>query len=170
MKENEENNTGIPIEPITTVEAGCGIPVSNKRKASLEGLDIVAGHIIKDRTDVRKNGMESLFLITDAMRSCPKSSDMASRAILCFGGDDGSNIEGQDSIRVDVFSIFLIGWVDDNKECFEDIDYNKPIYNFRLAVPVDALDLFQPKISPSLSFSSMYRKSFIRRRNRTNSQ
>ena len=40
MKENEKNNTGIPIEPITTVEAGCGIPVSNKRKASLEGLEI----------------------------------------------------------------------------------------------------------------------------------
>ena len=32
------------------------------------------------------------------------------------------------------------------------------------------LDLFQPKMSPTLSFSSMYQKSFIYRRNRTNSQ
>ena len=35
---------------------------------------------------------------------------------------------------------------------------------------VTALDLFQPKMSPTLSFSRMYRKSFIYRRNRTNSQ
>ena len=33
-----------------------------------------------------------------------------------------------------------------------------------------APDLFQPKMSPTLSFSGMYRKSFIHRRNRTNSQ
>ena len=32
------------------------------------------------------------------------------------------------------------------------------------------LDLFQPKMSPTLSFSGMYQKSFIRRRNSTNSQ
>ena len=32
------------------------------------------------------------------------------------------------------------------------------------------LDLFQPKMSPKVSFSGMYRKPFIRRRNRTNSQ
>ena len=31
-------------------------------------------------------------------------------------------------------------------------------------------DLFQPKMSPTLSFSGVYRKSFIYRRNRTNSQ
>ena len=31
-------------------------------------------------------------------------------------------------------------------------------------------DLFQPKMSPTLSLSAMYRKSFIHRRNRTNSQ
>ena len=31
-------------------------------------------------------------------------------------------------------------------------------------------DLFQPKMSPTLSFSGMYQKSFIYRRNRTNSQ
>ena len=31
-------------------------------------------------------------------------------------------------------------------------------------------DLFQPKMSPTLSFSGMYRKSFIYRRNRTNYQ
>ena len=92
MKENEENNTGIPIEPMTTLEAGCGIPASNKRKESLEGLDIFAGLIIKDRTDARKNGMEILLLLTDATRSCLESVDMASRAIIIFGGDDGSNM------------------------------------------------------------------------------
>ena len=31
-------------------------------------------------------------------------------------------------------------------------------------------DLFQPKMSPTLSFSGMYRKKIIHRRNRTNSQ
>ena len=34
----------------------------------------------------------------------------------------------------------------------------------------DASDLFQPKMSPSLSFSGMYQKPFIHRRNRTNYQ
>ena len=58
------------------------MPVSIKRMTSLEGLDIVAGLIRKDGTDVRKHGMESLLLITDAMRSCMESSDMASRVIL----------------------------------------------------------------------------------------
>ena len=37
-------------------------------------------------------------------------------------------------------------------------------------IPASTNDLFQPKMSPSLSFSGMYRKSFIHRRNRTNSQ
>ena len=50
MKENEEKNTWISIELTTTVESGCGIPVSNKRKVSLEGLEIVVGLIRKDRT------------------------------------------------------------------------------------------------------------------------
>ena len=50
MRENEEKNTGISIELTTTVEAGCGIPVSKKRKVYLEGLDIVIGLIRKDRT------------------------------------------------------------------------------------------------------------------------
>ena len=31
-------------------------------------------------------------------------------------------------------------------------------------------DLVQPKMSPTLSFSSMYKKPFIYRRNKTNSQ
>ena len=65
-----------------------------KKKAYLEGLEIIAGIIRKDRIDARKQGMESLLLLTDATRSCPESADMASRAILCFGGDGGSNKEG----------------------------------------------------------------------------
>ena len=69
MKYNEKNNTGIPIELMTTVEAGCGIPVFNKIKASLEGLEIVSSLIIKDRADAQKQGMESLLLLTDDMRS-----------------------------------------------------------------------------------------------------
>ena len=82
MKENEENNTGIPIEPMTTLEAGCGIPASNKRKESLEGLDIVAGLIIKDRTDARKHGIKILLLLTDATRSFPDSDNMSIYDIL----------------------------------------------------------------------------------------
>ena len=50
MRENEEKNTWISIELTTTVEAGCAIPVSNKRKVSLEGLEILVGLIRKDRT------------------------------------------------------------------------------------------------------------------------
>ena len=71
----------------------------------MEGLEIIAGIIRKDRIDARKQGMESLLLLTDATRSCPESADMASRAILCFGGDDSSNVGGLGSIRVDVFLI-----------------------------------------------------------------
>ena len=82
MKKNEGNNTGIPIEIMTIVEADCGITISNKIKASLEGLEIIAGHIRKDRIDSRKHGTESLLLLTDAMRSCPDSADMASHGIL----------------------------------------------------------------------------------------
>ena len=118
MKENEEKNTGISIELLTKVEYGCGIPVSNKRMVSLEGLDFAAGLIRKDRTDAWKNGMESLFLLTDATRSCPESANMASRAIMFFGGDDGRNMEGLGSIGVDVFSIVLIIWADENNDCF----------------------------------------------------
>ena len=92
MKENEENNTGIPIEPMTTLEAGCGLPFYNNIKASLGGLDISACLIRKYRTDARKHGMEILLLLTDATRSCLESVDMASRAILIFSGDDGSNM------------------------------------------------------------------------------
>ena len=68
---------------MTTLEAGCGLLVSNnKKKASLEGLEIVAGLIRKYRKDSQKHGMESLLLLTDVMRICPESSDMESRAIL----------------------------------------------------------------------------------------
>ena len=74
------------------------------------------------------NGKHTPF--TDAMGRYPEISDMASRAILCFGGDDGSNMEGLGSIGVNVFSIVLINRVDDNKDYFEDEDYNMPIYNF----------------------------------------
>ena len=35
-------------------------------------------------TDAWKHGMESLLLLTNDMRSCPESSNMASRAILFF--------------------------------------------------------------------------------------
>ena len=94
MRENEEKNTGISIELTTTVESGCGIPVSNKRQLSLEGLEIVAGLIRKDKTDSWKHGMESLLLLTDAMMIYPESANMASHAILFFGGDDGINMEG----------------------------------------------------------------------------
>ena len=46
------------------------------------------------------------------------------------------------------------------------------IYHNKITSPVisSIYDLFQPKMSPTLSFSGMYRKSFIHRRNRTNSQ
>ena len=125
---------------MTTVEDGCGIPVSKKIKASLEGLDIVVGLIRKDRTDARKHVMESLLLLNGAMRSCLDSSDMASRAIMLFDGGDGSNMEGPGSIGVDVFSIVLIVWVDENKDCFEDTSYNIHIYNFSLDAPVNALE------------------------------
>ena len=47
-------------------------------------------------------------------------------------------------IGVYVFSIVLIGRVDENKDCFEDEDYNKPIYNFSLAAPVNSLERMQP--------------------------
>ena len=66
--------------------------------------------------------MESLLLLTDAMRNCTDIYDMASRAILCFGGDDVSNMEGMGSIGVNVSSIVLIGPLDNNKDCFEDTD------------------------------------------------
>ena len=49
---------------------------------------------------------------------------MAVRDILCFGGDDVSNMEGLGSIGVNVFSILLIGWINKNKDCFEEEDYN----------------------------------------------
>ena len=116
---------------IIPVEAGCGIPVFNKIKASLEGLDIVAGLIIMNRTDALKNGMKRLILLSDSMRnSCLQSAAMASRAILCFGGNGGINMEGLVSIRFDVFSIILIVQVYDNKDYFEEMNYNKHIYKF----------------------------------------
>ena len=94
---------------------------------SLEGLEIFAGLIRKDKMDARKNIMESLLLLTDAMRSFPDSDDIESCDILCVGGDDGINMEGLGSIGVDVFYIVFIGWVDNNKDCFEEMDYNKSI-------------------------------------------
>ena len=75
-------NTGTPIELMTTVEYACGIPVPNKGKVYLEGLEVVAVLIRKDRTDARKHGFESLIFPSDAMRICPQISDMAIRAIL----------------------------------------------------------------------------------------
>ena len=99
-------NTGTPIELMTTVEYACGIPVPNKGKVYLEGLEVVAVLIRKDRTDARKQILEILLLLTDAMRSCPESAEMASRAILCFGGDDGRNMEVLGSIGVDVFLLY----------------------------------------------------------------
>ena len=81
-------------------------------------------------TDAQKHGTESLLLITDATRSCLESAEIASRAILRFGGDAGSNMEGLVSMGAGVFYIVLIGHVDDNKDCFEDTDYNKPICIF----------------------------------------
>ena len=84
--------------------------------------------------------MESPILLTDAMRSYPESSDTAICAILCFSGDDVIIMEVMGSIGVDVFSIVLIGRVDDNKDCFEDTDYNKSIYNFTLDAPANALE------------------------------
>ena len=93
--------------------------------------------------DVQKQGKESLLIITDSMRSCPESADIASRAIMCFDEGDDRNIEGLASIGVDGFSDVLIGQVDNNKECFEDTDYRKPIYNFSLDVPAKALERLQ---------------------------
>ena len=69
---------------------------------------------------------------------------MEIHAILCFGGDDGINMEGLGSIGVDVFSIFLIVRVDNNKECFEDTDYNKPIEKFSLVAPANTPGRMQP--------------------------
>ena len=150
-KEKEKKNAGIPLELMIIVEAGCGPPISNRRKASLESLEIVAGLIRNDRMDARQLGMKSLLLLSDAMRSCPESADMASRAILCFGGTDDNDMELLGSIGVDVFSMVLIGRVDDNKDCFEDEDYNKPIYNFALAALANALDRMQPLSASDVS-------------------
>ena len=118
MKENEEKNTWISIELLTIVESGCGIPVSNKIKVSLEGLEIVAGLIRKYRTDAWKHGMESLLLLTDSTRSCPESANMAIQAIIFFCGYYVRNMEGLGIIGVDVFSIVLISQADDNKDSF----------------------------------------------------
>ena len=139
MKENDGNNAGIPIELMKIVEAGRWMPVSKKISVSLEGLEIVTCLIRKDSTDKRKHGMEDLLLITYSMRICTESSDMESRAFLCFGRYFGSNMEVLGSIRVDVFYIVLIGRVDDNKDFFKDEDYNKPIYNFYVAEPAKSL-------------------------------
>ena len=43
-------------------------------------------------------------------------------------------------IGVNVFSIVLIGWIDDNKEFFEEEDHNMHIYNVSLVAPANALD------------------------------
>ena len=80
---------------------------------------------------------------------------MASRAILCFGGDDGRNMEGLGSIGVNVFSIVLINRVDDNKDCFEDEDYNMPIYNFALAASANTLERMQPLSAMDVSGPSI---------------
>ena len=68
-----------------------------------------------------------------------------------LGGDDGRNMEGLGTIRVYVFSIFLIRWVDYNKDCFEDTDYNKLIYNFPLAAHANALQRMQPLSASDVS-------------------
>ena len=98
-----------------------------KKKCVSGRLGDFAGLIRKDKMDARKNIMESLLLLTDAMRSFPDSDDIESCDILCVGGDDGINMEGLGSIGVDVFYIVFIGWVDNNKDCFEEMDYNKSI-------------------------------------------
>ena len=67
---------------MTTAEAGDGIPIYNKINTSLEGLKIVAGLIIKDRTDARKHGIKILLLLTDATRSFPESDNMSIYDIL----------------------------------------------------------------------------------------
>ena len=46
-------------------------------------------------------------------------------------------------IGVYVFSIVLIGWVDNNKDCFEDKYYNKPNYNFPLVAPANEPEKMQ---------------------------
>ena len=115
------------------------MPVSNKRKVSLEALEIVAGLIRKDSTDARKHRMESLLLLTDDMRIFLESADMVNCAILCFGGDDGSNKEGLGSIGFNVISIVLIDRVGNNKDFFEDTDYNKTMYNSPLAATSNAI-------------------------------
>ena len=86
--------------------------------------------------------MESLLLLTEYMSISPKIADMSSRAILCFGGDDSSNVggTGQHQGRC-IFNIVPIGRVDDNNDCFEDMDYNKPIYNVALSAPANTPDL-----------------------------
>ena len=95
--------------------------------------------------------MESLLLLTDVMTSCPESADMASRDTICFGGGYVSNMEEMGSIGVNVFSIVLISWVNDNKYFFEDTDYNKPIYNFALTAPANTLERMQPLSASDVS-------------------
>ena len=76
---------------------------------------------------------------------------MVSHAILCFFRGAGSNMEGLGIVRVDVFSIVLIGQADENKDCFEDTDYNKPIYNFFLSSPLNTLERMQPLSASDVS-------------------
>ena len=83
--------------------------------------------------------MESLLLLTDDMRIFLESADMVNCAILCFGGDDGSNKEGLGSIGFNVISIVLIDRVGNNKDFFEDTDYNKTMYNSPLAATSNAI-------------------------------
>ena len=89
MKENKEKNDVILIELMTTLKAGCGLPVTNKRRASLEGLEIVAGLIRKDRTDARNCRMESLLLLTDATDCLESMNDRIWGSLyLRWGGEE----------------------------------------------------------------------------------
>ena len=136
-------------------EAECRSPVSdvtfNARRASLEAPKIGADLIGKDRIHVRYLGMKIILLLTDSMRSCPESADMASHAILCFGGIDGKNVEGLGGIGVSVFSLVMTGWVDVNKYYYEEEDNNRPIYTFALAALANALEMMQPLSASGVS-------------------
>ena len=82
-------NTGTPIELMTTVEYACGIPVPNKGKVYLEGLEVVAVLIRKDRTDARNCRMESLLLLTDATDCLESMNDRIWGSLyLRWGGEE----------------------------------------------------------------------------------
>ena len=117
-------------------------PISDSRRTSLEPLEIVSDLIKKDRVGARQLGMESLLLLTDAVRSRPEITGMASRAILCFGGKKDDNIE-ELGIGEAVLSLILHGRIDDgdDDETYpEEEKYNKILRSLALSTLANVLE------------------------------